>query len=170
MKQPKLTKQPIYKDNRGQFIPMPIYDNWVQSNISFNDNPYVLRGVHLQKSPKRQTKQITVLKGKIIDFIVCLKGENIGKVNYFILEEGDSLFIPKNYAHGFLTLKSGTIVQYFVDEIYSKSHEISILWNSIPEIKDIVEEFLGENKLTISDKDNDGIEFEKFLENELRPV
>lgn len=163
MKTPKKSNQPIYKDNRGSFIPIQIEDTWIQSNLSINDNPFTWRGLHFQVGPRRQSKQITVIKGKIVDIIVNLTGDNVGEVEVYELSEGDSLFVPKNYAHGFLTLESGTIVSYFVDEIYSKEHEVSIHWTSIPGVKKRIESLLGSHQLIISDKDDNAIDFNEYI-------
>lgn len=164
MKTPKKFTQPVYKDNRGSFVPIKLEDNWVQSNLSINDNPYTWRGLHFQVGPRRQSKYITVIKGRIIDVIVCLTGDNLGEVEVYELKEGEGLYVPKNYAHGFLTLESGTIVSYFVDEIYSTEHEVSVHWMSVPEVKSVVESRLGNNQLVISDKDNVAIEFNEYIQ------
>jgi dTDP-4-dehydrorhamnose 3,5-epimerase len=164
MKNPKKFNISVYKDNRGSFTPVKLEDNWIQSNLSINDNPFTWRGLHFQVGPRRQSKYISVIQGKIIDIIVCLSGEDLGKVEIYELNQGDGLYIPKNYAHGFLTLESGTIVNYFVDEIYSKEHEVSVHWMSIPEVKEVVEGYLGNNKLVISDKDNVAIEFNEYVQ------
>jgi dTDP-4-dehydrorhamnose 3,5-epimerase len=163
MKNPKKSNRPIYKDNRGLFIPIKLEDNWVQSNLSINDNPFTWRGLHFQVGPRKQSKQITVIKGKIVDIIVSLTGDNVGEVEVYELSEGDSLFVPKNYAHGFLTLESGTIVNYFVDEIYSKEHEVSVHWMSIPGVKKRIESLLGSHQLIISDKDDTAIDFNEYI-------
>ena len=168
MKNPKKFNVSIFKDNRGSFIPVKLEDNWIQSNLSINDNPYTWRGLHFQVGPRRQSKYVSVIKGSIIDIIVGLTGENLGKVEIYELKEGEGLFVPKGYAHGFLTLESGTIVSYFVDEIYSKEHEVSVHWASVPEVKETVESYIKNNQLIISDKDNVAIEFEEYFENEIR--
>lgn len=164
MKNPKKFNVSIFKDNRGSFIPVKLEDNWIQSNLSINDNPYTWRGLHFQVGPRRQSKYVSVIKGRIIDVIVGLSGDNLGKVEIYELKEGEGLFVPKNYAHGFLTLESGTIVSYFVDEIYSKEHEVSVHWMSVPEVKEVVENYLGNNQLVISDKDNVAIEFNEYIQ------
>jgi dTDP-4-dehydrorhamnose 3,5-epimerase len=166
MKKPKKFDIPVFKDNRGSFIPVKIEDNWVQSNLSINDNPFTWRGLHLQVDPRRQAKYVSVVKGKIVDVIVGLKGDNLGKVEIYELREGEGLFVPKGYAHGFLTLESGTVVSYFVDEIYSKEHEVSVHWGSIPEVKEMVESHIKNSQLTISDKDNIAIDFKEYIKNE----
>lgn len=163
MKTPKKSTQPIYKDNRGSFVPTKLEDNWIQSNLSINDNPFTWRGLHFQVGPRKQSKQITVIKGRVVDIIVNLTEDKLGEIEVYELSEGDSLFVPKNYAHGFLTLESGTIVSYYVDEIYSKEHEVSIHWTSIPGVRKRIESLLGSHQLIISDKDNTAIDFNEYI-------
>ena len=67
MKNPKKFNVSIFKDNRGSFIPVKLEDNWIQSNLSINDNPYTWRGLHFQVGPRRQSKYVSVIKGSIID-------------------------------------------------------------------------------------------------------
>lgn len=163
MEKPIISKQPIFYDNRGSFVPMAIKEGWIQTNLSFNEKNYTFRGLHLQEAPKQQSKQVTVLKGKIVDIIVGLLGEELGKVYHFEMNEGDSLYVPKGFAHSFLTLEPNTVVSYFVDEDYSVSHEKGIFWGSIKEVSRIVENYLGDNGLTISDKDNTSIDFIDYI-------
>lgn len=163
MEKPIISNQKIFYDNRGSFVPMGIKEGWIQTNISFNKDIYTFRGLHLQQSPKRQSKQVTVLKGKIVDIVVGLVGEELGKVYHFEMDEGDSLYVPKGFAHSFLTLKSDTVVSYFVDEDYSVDHEVGIFWGSIKEVSDLIEGYLGDNRLTISEKDKTSIEFKEFI-------
>jgi dTDP-4-dehydrorhamnose 3,5-epimerase len=44
-------------------------------------------------------------------------------------ENKKQLFIPKGFAHGFMTLTDDVEVQYKVDEVYSPDHDRGILWN-----------------------------------------
>ena len=45
-------------------------------------------------------------------------------------EEDDYLFwIPRGFAHGFLTLKDNTRIEYLVDGDYSPSDERSLIWS-----------------------------------------
>ena len=163
MNTPKKFNIPVFNDNRGSFIPIKLEEGWIQSNLSINDNPFTWRGLHFQVDPKRQSKYVSVIKGKIVDIIVGLTGDTLGKVEIYELSEGEGLFVPKGYAHGFLTLTSGTIVNYFVDEDYSKEHEMSVHWSSIPEVKEFIQSIIGDMKLTISDKDDVAISFNEYI-------
>ena len=164
---PELSKQPIFKDHRGFFAPIKLSDKWVQSNISINDDIFVFRGLHLQKFPKSQAKEVMVIKGRILDFCVCVDklNPNFGKTFEFMMNEGDSLYVPIGYAHGFLTLQSVTIVNYLVDEVYSPEHEVSIKWDSVEEVKETITKMTAgfTFKLKMSDKDIDGINLSELL-------
>ena len=164
---PELSKQPIFKDHRGSFTPIKLSEKWVQSNISINDDIFVFRGLHLQKFPKSQAKEVMVIRGRILDFCVCVDklNPNFGKTFEFMMNEGDSLYVPIGYAHGFLTLQSGTIVNYLVDEVYSPEHEVSIKWDSVEEVKETITKMTAgfTFKLKMSDKDIDGINLSELL-------
>lgn len=163
---PELKKQSIFKDHRGSFTPIKLSDKWVQSNISINDDIFVFRGLHLQKHPKSQAKQVTVIQGRILDFCVCVDklNPNYGKTFDFMMNEGDVLYVPHGYAHGFLTLQSGTIVNYLVDKEYSPEHELSIKWDTVEDVRELITKITSgfTFKLKISDKDSDGINFSEL--------
>jgi dTDP-4-dehydrorhamnose 3,5-epimerase len=172
MDTPELRHQPVYKDERGVFSPVSLYNyndslidkNWVQVNTSVSDYKYTFRGLHLQLSPFEQTKYLTVIKGKILDFVVNCNhlNKDYGKIHVFEVDENHAVLVPRGYAHGLLTLEDNTIVQYLVDSRYSFDHEVSVQWNTVPgleqTIKDLVPHFT-ESYLTISDKDRDGTDF-----------
>ena len=75
-------------------------------------------------------------------------------------------YVPKGYAHGFLTLTPNTIVNYLIDEEYSPENEISILWSSIPDVKSTIDRFCFsniDNDVVFSDKDKQGINLNEIL-------
>jgi dTDP-4-dehydrorhamnose 3,5-epimerase len=165
---PYLLKQPVFRDNRGLFAPIKLNDNWTQSNIIVNNSIYTFRGMHLQSFPKQQSKLLFVIQGRIVDIIIDLRKDSktYKKVDSFVLEEGDGLYIPKGYAHGFLTLTPNSIVNYLVDEEYLPKNEINILWSSIPEVKSIIDRFCFnniDNDVVFSDKDKQGINLNEIL-------
>lgn len=172
MEKPELKYQPVFKDERGVFSPTPLYNyedssvdkHWVQVNTSVSDHKYTFRGLHLQYSPYEQTKYLSVIKGKILDFAVNCNHlhSDYGKVYVFEVDENHAVIIPKGYAHGLLTLEDNTIVQYFVDSKYSFDHEESVRWSSVEGLEDIIKEYVphfNENYLSISHKDKHGVDF-----------
>jgi dTDP-4-dehydrorhamnose 3,5-epimerase len=44
-------------------------------------------------------------------------------------EQGNQIFVPGGFAHGYCTLTPDTEVVYKVDQYYAVSHEGGLLWN-----------------------------------------
>jgi dTDP-4-dehydrorhamnose 3,5-epimerase len=120
----KLIKKSIFCDERGIFVPLSLKSfSWVQSNISVNPNIFTLRGLHFQKQPFAQSKLIKIISGSIIDFVIDIdpNSSTYSKVNIFDMKAGDELFIPNNYAHGFLTLEKTISTRLLSNKGSSKS-------------------------------------------------
>ena len=142
---------PIFSDNRGTFIPYNL-DGWDQMNISINEARHTFRGLHYQTDPF-QTKLVKVIQGKVLDIIYCM---NSAIVETYELDKNNDLLITDNYAHGFLTLEPDTIFTYLVKGNYNPKSEHSIIWDTIPEVKSIIESYTTADKITISEKDKLG--------------
>lgn len=154
---PYLDKVPVMKDDRGLFFPLKLDNKWVQSNISISKK-WTFRGLHHQRGETSQTKQITVVTGSILDFVVDLRKGNFEQVYFFRLFPGDQIVIPKGFAHGFLALEDNTMIQYVVDNPYSPSTEISFDWQSNETVKELILAEVGNvANLYISEKDEMGI-------------
>jgi dTDP-4-dehydrorhamnose 3,5-epimerase len=144
-----------FKDERGVFIPYSCNNNgttWDQINISINPKKFTFRGMHYQTNPP-QLKQVKVIQGRVIDFLYDLKTH---EVKTYELDLNNDLVIDPKYAHGFLTLEDNTIFTYKVSTEYNPNSEHSIIWDTIPEIKKIINGIVGDNKLIISKKDKIG--------------
>jgi dTDP-4-dehydrorhamnose 3,5-epimerase len=167
MFEPFQSDTPVFEDFRGCFAPIPITENWIQSNISISDNLFTFRGLHLQKGDYAQIKKLTVIRGKIVDFCVDLRKETFGDTYQFVLEPGQSVVVPEHFAHGFLTLKSGTIINYFVDNVYNKDSEVSIKWDSVPDVKETIIKYMSgwDLKMIINGKDEEAITLKEYGKN-----
>ncbi|MGK7393535.1 MAG: dTDP-4-dehydrorhamnose 3,5-epimerase [Candidatus Cyclobacteriaceae bacterium M3_2C_046] len=134
------------EDERGFF--MRVYDqtlmqdhgldmNWVQENQAKSIQMHTLRGLHLQMPPQAETKLVRCIKGKIQDVWVDLrkKSSTFGQWDSIILSEENKkmVFIPKGFAHGYLSLEDNSEVIYKVDQAYAPQAEAGILWND-PEL------------------------------------
>ena len=79
----------------------------------------VIRGFHWQREPFSQSKIISVLHGRIHD--VCIEVENnrlTENVSSFELVQGDTLFVPANFAHAYQALSDDVEVLYLCDREY----------------------------------------------------
>lgn len=105
----------------------------VQCNISFNLKAGTLRGMHYQAKPFEEAKLIRCTRGAIHDVIVDLRPDSptFGKYESCVLtpENRRMLFVPKSFAHGFLTLEDETEVFYQMSEFYSPEHARGFRWN-----------------------------------------
>lgn len=107
--------------------------SFVQDNQAFTQKRGVLRGMHFQKPPMAQDKLVRVLRGAILDVAVDIRrgaptyGQWVSAV--LSAENGAQIFVPKGFAHGYLTLEPDTEVLYKVSAFYSRDHESGISWN-----------------------------------------
>ena len=133
----------VFKDSRGsffeswnsdQFKQIGITDVFDQDNQSISSKN-VLRGLHFQNPPYAQSKLVRVVRGSVLDVAVDLRKNSptYGMHHSVILsEENNKLFyIPKGFAHGFLSLEDNTVFCYKCSGKYNKSSEESLMWNDI---------------------------------------
>lgn len=155
----KKIKNNIFYDHRGSFSPLSLKileKDWLQSNISVNPNKWTLRGLHFQKGEFSQAKLIKVMHGRILDFVLDMRIRNNKELEFFEMKPGDEIFVPREYAHGFITLEENTIVQYLVDNDYQPQSEGSLVWSNFPKITETILKIdpnFDEKLVVISDKD-----------------
>ena len=117
---------------KSQFKTMGIDEDFQQDNLSVS-NEHVIRGLHYQIDPKPQGKLVRVVRGAIHDVAVDIRksSKTLGRWIKVELsaENGNMLWIPPGFAHGFLSLEDNTIVEYKTTNEYSKDDERSIVWN-----------------------------------------
>jgi dTDP-4-dehydrorhamnose 3,5-epimerase len=79
----------------------------------------VFRGMHFQGNPHAVSKIISIVQGKVIDFLFDTRedSETYGNLQIVHLDgtEPASVFIPTGVAHGYLALEEKTIVSYRMD-------------------------------------------------------
>ena len=92
----------------------------------------IFRGFHFQYK-YQQVKLISVLKGKILDYVVDLRknSKTFGETYRIILSEKNnlSLYVPTGFAHSYLTLDKENIVYYKLSNYYAPKFESGIFWN-----------------------------------------
>lgn len=151
---------------------MGIDNIFVQDNHS-KSLKGVLRGLHFQKGEFSQAKLIRILKGSVLDIAVDLRknSDTFGKYIAVELNEKNKkiLFIPKNFAHGFLSLEDNTEIFYKCDNFYNPKSESGIIWND----KDLNIDWkfgkygINEEDLILSEKDRKNINFKEYIKNNI---
>lgn len=107
--------------------------DFVQDNHSLSCQVGVLRGLHFQRAPHAQGKLVRVLRGRIFDVAVDIRegsptyGQSVAAE--LSVENWQQLWIPRGFAHGFLTLEPDTEVFYKVDAEYNREADGGIAWD-----------------------------------------
>lgn len=158
----------VHGDHRGYFMEtystsnfhaLGIDNVFVQDNMSFTAKKGTLRGLHFQNDPMAQAKLVSCTKGTVIDVAVDIrKGSPTYKqwVAVELSEENKKMFfIPRGFAHGFLTLTDDVEFRYKVDNLYSKEHDRGIRYDD-PSVNVDWGGLLNGIEPILSDKDKNG--------------
>ena len=132
----------VFGDNRGWFMETwskiklegaGLNLDFVQDNQSYSAQKGTLRGLHYQLNPMSQAKIVRCTRGTLMDVAVDIRKNSpqFGKWTSVILsdENKKQIFIPRGFAHGFLTLTDDVEIQYKADNYYAPHFEGNILWN-----------------------------------------
>ena len=159
----------VYEDDRGYFFEsynrrsfadINLEIDFVQDNESLSQIN-VLRGLHFQDPPHTQAKLIRVIQGSVLDVAVDIRRNSSTYGKNFTLElsakNRKMFFLPKGFAHGFLTLEDDTIFTYKCSTFYQKLSERTILWND-----PVLNIEWGIDNPILSNKDKEGQLFHSF--------
>jgi dTDP-4-dehydrorhamnose 3,5-epimerase len=162
-----IIKPTVFKDDRGYFFESFNTKKLAILNVDFiQDNESksqknVLRGLHFQKPPFAQDKLVRVSSGAVLDVAVDLRKNSRTFGKYFAVKltakNKKQLFIPKGFAHGFLTLKNNTIFNYKCSDFYNAKSEVTL--NCFD--KDIAIDWQIKNVI-LSERDKNAINFSNF--------
>lgn len=161
-----------FSDFRGDYIKVYEKNIYAENGVtqSFSETSEivsskgVLRGLHFQTKDS-QAKLVHVIKGKIFDVAVDLRpnSETFGKYVCFTLtpENRETIFIPEDFAHGFVALEDNTIFTYQCSGIYRPEFCGGIMWND-QEIG--VEWPIDKSEIVLSEKDKSNISLRNYRE------
>jgi dTDP-4-dehydrorhamnose 3,5-epimerase len=140
--------------NQKAYAEIGIAAPFCQENLALSRAVGTLRGLHYQRPPKTQAKLIYVLIGRILDVALDLRrgSPTFGRHVTVELsaESGCQVYIPRGFAHGYITRAPDTIIGYKVDDEYAPDLEGGIAWND-PELK--IDWGKERDAIIISDKD-----------------
>ena len=104
-----------------------------QCSVSFNYRKGTLRGLHYQSAPFEEVKVVRCNRGSIYDVIIDLRPDSPAYKKWFAAQldelNGNMLYIPKGFAHGFQTLADNTEVFYQMSQVFSAEHARGVRWN-----------------------------------------
>ena len=139
----KLIEPDIYFDERGFFYEsfnQRKFNEAIGENVNFVQDNHskskkgVLRGLHYQEEPFAQGKLVRVITGNVFDVAVDIRTDSPTYGNWVAeklsAENKKQLWIPKGFAHGFLTISDDAEFLYKTTNFYSKEHERSIHWKN----------------------------------------
>lgn len=162
---PQVITPARFSDSRGWFSEtwnakrleeMQIIADFCQDNHSLSKRAGTIRGLHFQQNPCAQAKLVRCLRGRIFDVAVDVRPASPTYKDWvgveLSAETGNQLFVPKGYAHGFLTLEDNCEISYKVDNYYAPEAEGGLAWND-PELA--IDWPLNDLLPLLSDKDSD---------------
>ncbi len=128
----------VFEDDRGffkeiystrKYQALGLHDEFVQDSVSFSTRN-VIRGLH---GDPQMSKLVQCLRGRIWDVIVDMRE---GSPTYrrwqgFILSEHNhvQLYVPRGFAHGFLSLGDDVVFAYKHGALHDPSREFCVRWN-----------------------------------------
>ena len=143
----------VSNDLRGRFVKP--YQSSVLSSLEIKmvireeffsiSSKGVVRGMHFQIPPHDHQKLVYCISGTILDVVLDLRKSSPTFGQHRSIELSDKnrnvIFIPKGFAHGFMSLSEGSCVVYKTDYEHVSESDSGILWNTFGfEWPDIVEE------------------------------
>ncbi|BAL82298.1 putative dTDP-4-dehydrorhamnose 3,5-epimerase [Selenomonas ruminantium subsp. lactilytica TAM6421] len=127
-------------DNRGGFTKTFEKDMYKEAGIDFSlhetfastSMKNVIRGLHFQmRNP--QAKLVSVIAGAVWDVIVDIRPDSPTYKQWMAevlsADNHKSFYVPRGFAHGFLSLEDNTVMLYQCDGKYDKETDTGIMFN-----------------------------------------
>lgn len=116
-----------------EFRDHSLRDDLTEISLSRNLKAGTLRGMHFQRPPHEETKLVRVTRGRVFDVIVDIRNSSPTRGRWLGFElssdNGQALYIPGGFAHGFLTLENQTDVLYQITDTFHADAADGFAWN-----------------------------------------
>jgi dTDP-4-dehydrorhamnose 3,5-epimerase len=120
-----------------EFAEQGLETNFVQMNNSLSTKAGVLRGLHFQRPPSAEVKLVRCVSGALFDFIVDLRPDSPSFKQWYGAEltaaNRRMMYVPRGFAHAFVTLTDDTEALYLVSAFYDPASEGGMRYDD-PEI------------------------------------
>ena len=137
-----LVEPDVFGDHRGYFFESYSFKKYeaagigctfVQDHQSFSAKKGIIRGLHFQHPPYAQAKLVRCTRGRVMDVAVDLRKSSPPFLQWISVELSEEnkrqLFIPRGFAHGFVTLTDDCELQYKADNYYAPEADGAIPYN-----------------------------------------
>ena len=118
---------------REEFLKHGLNPNVAQCNLSYNHQAATLRGMHFQRPPHAEAKLIRCIAGVIYDVFIDLRPSSRTYCQWAGVELSAKnrrmVYVPEQFAHGYLTLEAGSEVLYQVSTSYHRESEGGVRWD-----------------------------------------
>lgn len=116
-----------------EFSEAGLETRFVQINNSSSGKRGTLRGMHYQLPDAAEVKVVRCIKGALFDVIVDLRPDSPTFKQWFgaelTAENRRMMYVPRGFAHGFITLEDDTEAFYLVSAFYAPQNERGLRWN-----------------------------------------
>lgn len=116
-----------------EFAAHGLETHFPQANMSISLRRGILRGLHFQRGDAAEVKLVRVAQGRVLDVIVDLRRASATFGRYAMAELSATnltmMYVPRGFAHGFLTLEDDTQVCYQVSAPYTPDMEGGVRWD-----------------------------------------
>lgn len=149
---------------------------WVRQINTSSSKLNVFRGMHAQIGRNCQGKLVTCKRGVICDLIVDCRTDSstfMRAKSYLLFGDiGNSLWVPRGFLHGFLSMEEDSIFEYMCDAPYDSENEtgvnvfslLSKVWGCDSfELKYLLSSLKAKGALMMSDKDEKQQDLDTFL-------
>jgi dTDP-4-dehydrorhamnose 3,5-epimerase len=131
-----------HEDERGffarsycaeEFAAQGLRSEFRQCSVSYNAARGTLRGLHYQSAPHEEEKLVRCTAGAIFDVIVDIRPDSATRHRWLGIEltarNRRAVFVPKGFAHGFISMTVGSEVLYMISEPHAPAFGRGIRWN-----------------------------------------
>ena len=118
---------------KDEFDQLGLNSNIVQTNISFNKLKGTLRGMHMQVDDYAEAKLVKCNRGSVYDVIIDMRRDSSTYLKwhgmYLSAENHKMIYVPENFAHGFITMQNDTEVHYMITQFYTPGAQKAYRWD-----------------------------------------
>jgi dTDP-4-dehydrorhamnose 3,5-epimerase len=158
----KLVHLKVHGDGRGFFMESYKEADWrpilgerafIQDNQSLSAQVGTVRGLHYQMPPFAQANLVPAQRGRILDVAIDLRRSSPTFGRHVTVElaagDGQQVFVPEGFAHGFMTLEPDSMVAYKVTAGYEPESERGVAWDD----PDLAIAWPRRTEVTLSERD-----------------